>query len=94
MLQSSTSAVWLPDPRPDHIVSHAVASRLCEAPTKQNLLALHKQIHMSTLRDAVLEALLEKLQALYWNVALGAHLSALHSRSEVGWEAQESCVDS
>jgi hypothetical protein len=93
-LQLSDSAVSLPDPRLDRIVNLAVASRLCEAPAKQNLLALHKQVHKSTLRDAAHEALLEKLQALYWSVALGAHLSALQSRSEVEWGLQESRVHS
>lgn len=89
MLRSGASVVWLHDPRPDHIVTLAVAvaSRLCEAPTKQNLLALHKQVYKSKLRDAAHEALLEKMQALYWSVALGAHLSLLQSRSEVGCEA-------
>ncbi|KAF3031297.1 hypothetical protein E8E11_000707 [Didymella keratinophila] len=88
------SAVCLPDPRLDHIDTLTVASRLCEAPAKQNLLALHKQVHKSALRDAAHEALLEELQALYWDVALGAHLSALQSRSEVERGPQESCVHS
>ena len=94
MLQFSANAICLPDPRLDHIVTLAVASRLCEAPTKQDLLALHKQVHKSTLRDATHEALLEELQALYWDVALGAHLATLQSRSEVAQKAQESCVHS
>tara|TARA_R110002003_G_scaffold3241_1_gene24938 strand:- start:2451 stop:2738 length:288 start_codon:yes stop_codon:yes gene_type:complete len=91
-MQVSANAACLSHPRLEHIITLAVASRLCQNPTKQRLLALHRQIYTSTQRDAAQEALLEKLQALYWNVALGAHLSTFQSRSEVGWEVQESCV--
>lgn len=93
-LQLSDSAVCVPDPRLDHIDTPTVASRLCVATIKQNLLALHKHVHKSTLRDAAHKALLEELQALYWDVALGAQLSALQSRSEVEWGLQESRVHS
>jgi hypothetical protein len=93
-LQLIDSAVCLADPRLGQIGTLAVASRLCEAPAKQSLLALHKQVHKLTLRGAAREALLVRLQALYWDVALGAHLSALWLWSEVGLGLQESCIHS
>lgn len=94
MLQSSANVIWQSNPCPEHNVTLAVASRLYEAPTKQNLLALHKQIYKSKLRNAAHEALLEDMLSLYWSAALGEHLSVLQSRLETGCEAQESCVHS
>ena len=89
-LQPSDIAICLSKLGLDYIDTLAAASRLCEAPTKQDLMALHKQVHKPTLRDAAHEALLEKLQALYWDVSLDAHLFTIQSRSEVPWERQES----
>lgn len=92
MLQSNDHTIWWPDKRPDCIVTLALALRLRKAPTKENLLALHKQIYQLKLRDTAHEAFLEASQAVYWRVTLSAHLSVLQSLSEPEAEAQDSSV--
>lgn len=73
-LQCSASTAYFTDSTLTRIAAFAVGWHLHENSNKQKLLALHKQVYQSVLRNAAEEALLERLQSLYWDYALKGHL--------------------